>query len=191
MLEVISLAGFDNQKGAMWLCKCDCGNDFVTRARSLSTGDAMSCGCKRQISCKKHGMLNTRTYKTWRAVLDRCTNPNTTQFHRYGGRGITVCERWKDFRFFFEDMGERPSGMSLDRIDNDKGYFKENCRWSTPKEQSRNRGDNRILDTKLGKFCLVEAAEKYGIKYKTLHMRLNRGWSLEDALNKPVRSVRK
>lgn len=190
-LTVVEFKGQDNQGNALWRCECDCGGEIVTRNRVLSQGDATSCGCKRIESTRKHGMLKSPTYQTWRSVIYRCKYPSCRHFKNYGGRGITVCERWETFENFFEDMGIRPDGCSLDRIDNDKGYFKENCRWASPKQQSRNRRDNQMVQTRYGMVCLKEAAELHGIKYSTLQMRISYGWSIEKALNHPVQQRKK
>jgi hypothetical protein len=115
-------------------------------------------------------------------MLTRCTNPNNTHFHNYGGRGITVCDRWKTFENFYTDMGDKPEGMSIDRIDNDKGYSLENCRWATRTEQTRNRKLTRIIEFNGQKRCVAEWAELMGISYKILRNRLDKKWSIEKAL---------
>lgn len=120
--------------------ECPCGRVFKTfRSR------VQSCGCGRHIPTNKtHGYAGKNkkrgsTYSSWEAMKSRCLNPNHQAYSSYGGRGITICNEWLDFKGFLKDMGERPKGMTLDRIDNDKGYSKSNCRWSTPKQQARNR----------------------------------------------------
>jgi hypothetical protein len=95
---------------------------------------------------KKHGMKGSPTYLSWRSMKSRCLNENDPYYYRYGGRGITVCERWLAFEAFLHDMGERPESKVLERIDNDKGYYLENCRWATAKEQARNRSNNRLVE---------------------------------------------
>ena len=185
-LLVVSHHGLDKRGGATWLCKCECGKDFITRARTLSSGEALSCGCLHKERITKHGMLNSPTYKSWRAMMERCNNPKSSGYHRYGGRGISYCESWGDFRNFLADMGVRPKGCTLDRIDNNSDYFKENCKWSSPRQQSRNRCTNKFVDTEFGRLCLRDAADKYGIKYNAFHERIKRGWSIEKALKTPT-----
>jgi len=130
-----------------YTCKCSCGNIKNIRAASLKRGDTKSCGCLRKIMMArkqmKHGMYNTPTYRSWSSMIARCTNPMHHQWKDYGGRGIKVCEEWTIFENFFSDMGERPKGKSIDRIDNDKGYNSKNCKWSTRTEQNRNKRNSK------------------------------------------------
>lgn len=134
----------------------------------------------------KHGQAGkTPEYKAWKAIRQRCGNPNNHAYSDYGGRGITVCERWKDsFENFFEDMGKRPSGMSLERIDNNKGYYKENCRWATRKEQCNNRRSSRFLTYNGKTQTMSRWAEEMAIKVQTIHRRLALGWTVNEALKK-------
>ena len=122
----------------------------------------------------------------WGAMIQRCTNSKNKDFGRYGGRGITVCERWHIFSNFLEDMGEPSSGMSLDRIDNDKGYSKDNCRWATRYEQAQNSRSNRVFTLQGESMCLAEWARRFGINYYTLISRIDRGWYIGDALKTPT-----
>ncbi len=118
-------------------------------------------------------------------MVQRCHNPNTKKFHLYGGRGIVVCDRWRKFENFLADMGERPEGMTLDRIDGDKGYDPKNCRWATSKQQSRNTTQNVVLEHAGASRCIAEWSEITGIARGAISGRLRRGWSVRDALTLP------
>jgi hypothetical protein len=117
-------------------CKCACGQIHYAEKHSIKTGRIKSCGCKKK---KINGMFGSREYNTWKGMIDRCERPSCASFYNYGQKGITVSKRWHDFKLFFKDMGRRPQGHSLDRIDNTKGYFKKNCRWASSKDQAANR----------------------------------------------------
>lgn len=146
-LSVQSLAGKIMECGISrycWLCLCDCGENAVVKARALKNGTTKSCGCFQSegVSVRnfRHGLCFSPEYSSWSAMLTRCNNPNTQDWKYYGGRGISVCERWKDFRNFEKDMGKKPSPEhSIDRINNEGNYEPENCVWSTPLQQARNR----------------------------------------------------
>lgn len=135
-LTVIELhsKGVSNQN--KWLCKCDCGNETVLCTNSLTRGNTRSCGCLR----KANDIYKSREYSSYKAMKERCNNTNHHAYKNYGGRGISVCKRWlDDFINFYNDMGKRPIGTSLDRINNNGNYEPNNCKWSTPKEQNNNR----------------------------------------------------
>lgn len=136
----------------------------------------------------KHGHTNAKgwrspTYRSWQAMRNRCCNPNDIRWHRYGGRGISVCDRWlNSFENFLSDMGEKPDGMTLDRVDNDGNYEPDNCRWATSKTQGRSNYKARMI-TAFGKSkLLVDWANETGIKRETISRRLNSGWDAERAL---------
>ena len=137
---------------AWWACECDCGTSLEVRGASLTRTyrPTRSCGCLQKDAATETGLANrvhghtvggrrSRTFTTWDAMLKRCEQPKSHDFKYYGGRGVGVCQRWHDFTAFLADMGERPAGMTLDRIDPYGNYGKDNCRWSTPAEQARNR----------------------------------------------------
>ncbi len=139
-----------------WKCSCECGNTRIVVGGNLRNGHTTSCGCYHRDVMTIHGNSPrsgaTPAYHSWQGMIQRCTNPNTKQYHDYGGRGITVCERWLTFENFFKDMGERPVELSIDRIDNSLGYSPDNCRWATRAEQvktRRVRKDSRFLEIRL------------------------------------------
>ncbi len=128
-----------------------------------------------------------RTRNTWHQMLRRCTIPTACNYHNYGRRGIAVCHRWRCFEAFLFDMGGRPSGLEIDRIDNDGDYEPGNCRWVTKKQQMRNTRQNHVLAFDGRSQCLIEWAEELGIARHTLSRRIERGWSAERALTTPMR----
>lgn len=142
-LTVLEKAGINKNRVILWKCVCACGKIKIVRSVSLRNGHTKSCGCLQKDIIRKirttHGMQKTLIYKIWAAMLQRCNNPKDKAYKDYGGRGIKVCERWLKFENFFADMGERPENLTIERIDNDKGYYKKNCGWRSRTEQARNQ----------------------------------------------------
>lgn len=173
-----------------WLCRCDCGTEKLVEASRLRTGHTLSCGCegKRRrakfasLAATTHGQSKSQQYIAWSLMHDRCRNPNNESYKRYGGRGITVCERWKSYENFIEDMGLRPNGKTLDRINNDGNYEPSNCRWATQKQQMRNMSANRHITAFGMEKTLVEWSEFSGHPRERIANRLRRGWSNERAI---------
>lgn len=150
-----------------WLCRCECGVEKVMLGGNLRSGKLKSCGCWNEERKVTHGMSQSHPlYQTWVLMHARCSSPSSDNYKNYGGRGITVCERWSDFALFVADMGERPKGTTLDRERNEEGYCPENCRWATKKTQNRNRRDNIRLTIDGKTQTLVEWAEEKGLSYK-------------------------
>jgi hypothetical protein len=129
----------------MYHCVCECGTKKDVKHTHLSSAKTNSCGC----SWTSHGMSRSNEYRVWDSMVRRCHNPSHHAFKDYGARGITVCEKWRKFEGFFEDMGNQPSGLSIERIDNNLGYSKENCKWATVTEQARNRRATKLNDVKV------------------------------------------
>jgi hypothetical protein len=144
-LTVLRDTGKRKKGSVVWVCKCDCGQEITAKAIDLRQGEVKSCGCLRRTNpnARRHGMSwgtsRTREYITWILMRDRCSNPKNKRFQHYGGRGIGVCERWELFENFLTDMGPRPDGYSIERIDNDLGYEPKNCTWIPKADQAKNR----------------------------------------------------
>ena len=139
----------------------------------------------------KHGMKGTKIYGVWARMVARCHNPEADGYENYGGRGIQVCDRWRSFEVFFSDMGQRPDGMTLERVDNSKGYQPDNCIWADRKAQSRNRRGRRYVTVDGVTLSLGEWAEVTGISVGTLSRRLAQGWPEEQAIKTPKITIRK
>jgi hypothetical protein len=187
----LTVLGLGQRKG-YWLCQCKCGSKpKEIYYHSLIAKATQSCGCilKENPPGRRHGMSHTKIHRIWRGMIERCTDPNHVYYDRYGGRGIYVCEEWKTFENFYKDMGERPPGKSLDRIDNNGPYAPWNCRWATAKEQTRNSTLVTLLTWNNKTQSIVEWSEELGVNQQTISTRLYRGWSVARALSEPVRQV--
>jgi hypothetical protein len=178
-----------------WDCRCDCGTVKPLITSVLNSGSTKSCGCLKR-ECKppilrKHGLSYYSGMKVWQGMIRRCTNPEAKDFAQYGGRGIKVCERWLDVRNFAEDMGEKPDGHSLDRINTHGDYCPENCRWATPAEQGANKRNNRMIEHEGQVLHMSEWCRRLGVKPSTVINRLNSGMDPSLALTMPLQRKRR
>lgn len=178
----------DKYKKVVWNCICDCGNTTNVNTKNIRTGNTASCGCLKIEITTKHGMTNTRAFRIWSGMRTRCLNKNSDHYELYGGRGITIDPKWDTFLGFYKDMSDPPKGMTLDRIDNDKGYSKKNCRWATRYTQAVNRSSTRFITYKKVTKSISDWARDTGIRIDTLHYRFAAGWSTQKALTTPVKN---
>lgn len=182
-----------------WICKCDCGSDRLVSSGGLMSGKAKSCGCYRKdvsranciARCRTHGKSRDPIFGLWKSMLSRCGDPSAINFANYGGAGIKVCDRWLSFENFYADMGDRPPGMTLDRIDNHGNYSPDNCRWAMWREQTRNKSTNRNLTANGRTMCITDWAAEIGISAGQLGKRINEGWTVESAVSTPSLRPRK
>lgn len=191
-LTAIRYAGATEGGRATWLCRCDCGGEKVTQATYLKSGKTASCGClgtaqrKQAASRQLHALSkseNQTEYAAWAGMLRRCYNEKHPSYGCYGGRGITVCDRWRGgFAEFFSDMGAAPQGGTVERIDNSKGYSPENCRWASKKEQANNRRSNRIIAFGGMTMNIAQWEALLGWRKGTIANRLFYGWPVDRAL---------
>lgn len=190
-LEVLGFSHMNKFRRATWECKCDCGTIKNIDGLNLRQGTTLSCGClHKEIHAdqlRTHGMADTPPHNSWNGMLQRCENPNDPRYRDYGGRGVAVCSEWHDFQGFWNDMADSYSeGLTIDRIDVNGNYCKENCKWSTQKEQANNRRNNHLLSFDGTTQTISQWADALGIKYDTLFTRIKRGWSAERALTTEV-----
>lgn len=186
-LLVIQKNGYNKHHQLYWLCECDCGNFKNVLGCVLSRGDTNSCGCLAKESIAKvnyrHGMAKTPIYGLWHAMIQRCYDKNSHAYNRYGGRGINVCNKWQTFEGFYEDMGEKPDGMSLERKDVNGDYTPENVIWANAKTQANNRRSNVVLEYNGKKQTMQQWCDELGLKIGTVWARINNyGYSVEKAL---------
>lgn len=190
-LTVIGRAQSAGQKNTLWLCQCTCGKTHTVSTGNLRNGTIKSCGCLRlEVLHKRnttHGKRKSLEYGPWTAMRKRCQNPKASNYHDYGGRGITVCERWEKFEHFLEDLGPRPSLLhSLERKDNDKGYEPGNVRWATRTDQNNNSRKNHQLTFQGQTMNATQWAKVTGLTFTIIARRLRLGWTVERTLSTPI-----
>src|SRR6185369_598214 len=181
----------------MWKCRCECGNFTIVVSQKIRSGHTKSCGCDKSRLCADanvtHGNARigkrTRTYRIWTAMWTRCTNPKQKHWQDYGGRGITVAERWKSFENFMHDLGECPDGLTIERKDTNGPYEPGNCVWASYTTQARNKRNNVRFKIHGFTGCITELSERYGIDRTLVDYRLRRGWSPEKAFTYPVKRL--
>ncbi|MCI9267287.1 MAG: hypothetical protein HFF40_00345 [Lawsonibacter sp.] len=192
-LTVIERAESAKDGHVRWLCRCDCGNTAIVSGNDLKKGTSRSCGCLRMDKIEEmvhintiHGKSHSKLYAVWSNMLQRCNNPNAPEYIRYGKRGITVCKEWQSsFEVFYRwaiSTGYQ-EGLSIDRIDNNKGYCPDNCRWATTKEQSNNVRSNRCFELNGEVKTMIEWCRHFSKSYSTVKYRLRHGWTIEEALD--------
>jgi len=193
----LTIIDFSNDNKRYALCKCSCGETKIVETYLLSIGRIKSCGCARRIIQRDRNNNPIlygkaikkelrKTCEVWSSMLKRCLNKNNNDYKYYGGKKITVCDKWLNFYGFLEDMGKKPEGTFLDRIDSNKNYEYSNCRWATREEQLYNKTNSFLINYKGKKYNLMELSKKYNINRMTLKSRLLAGWDIEKALKIPV-----
>ena len=187
-LTVLKKSAIKKNKKVTWDCICDCGKKLNVTPGSLRSGQTKSCGCYKSKLISnlnfKHGKSYSRCHNSWHAMKQRCYYKKHKDYKNYGGIGITVCKEWlNDFMQFYNDMGDPHLNYSLDRIDNKKGYYKENCRWVNTHTQSRNKSNNVKLTFNGITMCKTDWAKKLNITQATLTERINK-WGIDIALTK-------
>ncbi len=175
---------------AAWRCACDCGNGVTVTGHALAKGNTRSCGCLQKEAVSKasltHGKKGSDVYRVWSAMKQRCLNLNHQHFNVYGGRGITICDEWLSFEAFYRDMGDRPQGMTLERVDNNKGYEPGNVIWASRLTQANNRRDNVRLSYMGLTKTMAEWGRVTGLPSRAIAKRLFHGWPVEIALSEPL-----
>ena len=167
-----------------WECKCKCGKEFSVKSDSLISGHTLSCGCKKRV----HGRSNKeRLYQTWKNMRQRCNNPKRKDYPRYGGRGISICPEWNDYKSFrsWALSNGYADNLSIDRIDVNGNYEPSNCRWADATIQANNARRNRIIEFEGKRYTMAEFARTNKLSYSALQHRLDRGWSIERIITTP------
>jgi len=179
-LVVVAVESLDKHYNVKYLCECDCGKICTKLGGNLRRGSSTNCGCVTYEHLKTHGKTNSREYRSWVEMKRRCYDKNRIEYKNYGARGITVCDEWlSSFSNFFKDMGERPAGHTLDRIDNSGNYEPQNCKWSSTKDQSNNKRNNVYITYSGKRLNVAEWARESEMKPQTIYSRIRYGWSAD------------
>jgi hypothetical protein len=194
---VVLQRGSRNEKRKLysWICKCDCGNIKEIIGADLRNGNTLSCGClssrtSEHNATKTHGLSKSLIYNVYRSMLDRCNNESTKSYKDYGARGISVCNEWLTFEGFYSDMGESyKQGLTIERINYDGNYCKDNCIWIPKRDQGLNKRNNKMVTYNGELVALVKICREKNLNCKTIKHRLNRGWDIEKALSTPIKSL--
>lgn len=188
-LTVLSYAFSDKHRFSHYLCQCECGNKKIINGNSLTSGRTKSCGCIENKANTKHGLSYTRLYSIWKHIIDRCYNKKNDAYNSYGGRGITVYSEWKNNFINFYNWGLKngyKDNLTIDRIDNSKGYYPDNCRFVNCKIQANNRRSNHYITINNETHSIADWARIYKINPSTISNRLKLGWSNYDSVTKPI-----
>lgn len=181
-LKVLHISHSAKNGDILWKCECSCGNIILIRASNLKSGNTSSCGCLAIDIRTSHNMSGIPEYKVWEGIIQRCTNPKTSNYNDYGGRGIKVCQRWFNFKYFIEDMGRRPSSKyKIDRIDNNGNYEPNNCRWVTQSIQSKNSRNHKTNKTGVRGVTFINNKYRASISVNNKTLYLGTYKTLNDA----------
>lgn len=192
----LTVISFHSGNPVKWNCRCECGKNKIVSPDNLKSGAVKSCGCLFQefldrITAERLARIKYKpTKSTWQNMKNRCKNPNVPAYQDYGARGIKVCERWMSFDNFLQDMGIKPNGLSIERIDNSKGYEPGNCKWATTYEQSNNKRNNVIVEISHEQKTCGQLSKESGVKYELIRQRIKRGWKGLDLLRPPLKNWR-
>jgi len=191
-VKVLGYVGV-SKRGNAWDCLCECGNKIISTTGYLKNGNSTSCGCDYINPATTHNKYHTKEYRSWTAMKTRCLNKNSSNYLMYGGRGIFICDRWiENFEYFLSDMGYAPSDKhSIERVDNNSGYFKENCKWANIKEQCKNRRNNRWYEINGERMIIVDWAKKLKISHTTINQKINKGYTFEQIYNHYITNPKK
>lgn len=185
-LTVVRFDSVDRTRNVRWMCRCDCGIEKVIQKAALVSGSQVSCGCaKRESLISKmtiHGMSGSRTHNAWREMWGRSRGYRKADFAHYRARGINVCEQWRSFDNFYADMGECPDGLTLERVNNDLGYSRDNCRWATMHDQNRNRRANRMVEIEGRTMCVMDWIKELNLGQSKVYNRIWRGMEPKQAV---------